>query len=104
MYKVAVMGDRESICGFSCLGITPFAVTDKKEAAGTLKRLCDGQYGVIYITEQLAEEISDTLEKYRERPVPSIIPIPGVKNNTGRGMREIHRAVEKAVGSDILSK
>lgn len=104
MYKVAVLGDGESIAGFACLGITPFAVTDKKEAAGLIKRLCDEQYGAIYITEQLVEKIYETIEKYREKPVPSIIPIPGVRNNTGRGMREIHRAVEKAVGSDILSK
>lgn len=34
MYKVAVLGDGESIAGFACLGITPFAVTSKKEAAG----------------------------------------------------------------------
>ena len=39
---------------------------------------------------------------YRDKKLPAIIPIPGVSGNTGIGIREIHSAVEKAVGSDIL--
>ena len=104
MYKIAVMGDRESICGFSGLGIKPFAVTEAAEAEGILKSLCEQDYCIVYITERLCEDIWSVIERYRKRPLPAIIPIPGVKGNTGRGMSEIHKAVEKAVGSDILSK
>ena len=52
---------------------------------------------------ELAEKIEPTLEKYRSKSLPAIILIPGVKNNTGKAMRDLHKAVEKAVGSDILT-
>jgi V/A-type H+-transporting ATPase subunit F len=34
--------------------------------------------------------------------LPSIILIPGVKGNTGEGIRRVKATVEQAVGSDIL--
>ena len=35
MYKVAVLGDRDSIYGFAALGLDTFPVTDPEEAAKT---------------------------------------------------------------------
>ena len=40
-------------------------------------------------------------KKYEDRISPAIILIPGVKNNTGEGMRSVSRSVEKAVGSQL---
>ena len=54
MYKIAVMGDRDSIYGFAAVGLEPFPVTEKEEAAAKLKELVDGEYAVIYMTEALA--------------------------------------------------
>jgi V/A-type H+-transporting ATPase subunit F len=34
--------------------------------------------------------------------LPAIIPIPGVSANTGMGMRNVKKSVERAVGSDII--
>ena len=50
MYKIAVMGDRDSIYGFAAVGLQPFPITDTEEAAAKLKSLVDGDYAVIYIT------------------------------------------------------
>ena len=99
MYKIAAMGDKDSIYGFASLGISIFPVTDPAEGAHTLRKLADNGYGVIYITEQLAEEI----ERYASRPLPAIVPVPGVRGNTGLGLDSVSKFVEKAVGSDILS-
>ncbi|MDE5855204.1 MAG: V-type ATP synthase subunit F, partial [Ruminococcus sp.] len=57
----------------------------------------------IYITEPAAELVSNTIKKYRNRKLPSIVLIPAIEGNTGEGMRGVHEAVEKAVGSDILN-
>ena len=51
MYKVAVLGDRDSIYGFAAIGIETFPVENAAEASKQLKDLADGQYAVIYITE-----------------------------------------------------
>lgn len=103
MYKIAAMGDKDSIYGFASLGVSIFPVTDPVEGSHILRRLAENGYGVIYITEQLAAGMQDEIERYASRPLPSIVPVPGVRGNTGFGLESVSRFVEKAVGSDILS-
>ena len=42
------------------------------------------------------------IDRYISDYLPAIIPIPGVSGNTGRGMRNVKKSVERAVGSDII--
>lgn len=102
MYRIAVMGDRDSIYGFAALGLDVYPVTDTQEGARTLKTLAEGQYAVIYITEALAAELEEELNRYRSLPLPAIIPIPGITGNTGMGIKMVKKSVEQAVGSDII--
>jgi len=102
MYKVAVMGDRDSIYGFAAIGLDTYPVTDTEEAAKMLKELADSQYAVIYITENLQSVLESEIDKYTSERLPAIIPIPGVSGNTGMGMRNVKKSVERAVGSDII--
>ena len=102
MYKIAVMGDRESIMGFAALGFSVFGLEDPAEAAKLRDTLASGPYAVIYITEKWGEILEDRIARYREKKLPAVILIPGASGNTGRGLRAVHESVEKAVGSDIL--
>lgn len=102
MYKIAVMGDRDSIYGFAALGLNPFPVSDPTQAVRILRDLSQDNYAVIYITEALAESIEGEINKYRSMELPAIILIPGVSGNTGRGMMAVKKSVEQAVGSDII--
>ena len=100
--KIAVIGDYDSIYGFASLGLSTFPVEGQEDAVRTLKNLASSGYGIIYITEELAALVEKQIEKYREKMTPAIIQIPGVKGNTGDGIRAVRRSVEQAVGSDIL--
>lgn len=102
MYKVAVLGDRDSIYGFAALGLDTYCVSNTAEAAKTLKKLAEGSYAVIYITEALQAELETETLRYLTERLPAIIPIPGVSGNTGMGIRNVKRSVERAVGSDII--
>lgn len=102
MYKVAVLGDRDSIYGFAAIGLDTFPVENAREASKKLKELADGQYAVIYITESLQSELETEIDNYLSSQLPAIIPIPGVSGNTGKGMRNVKKSVERAVGSDII--
>lgn len=102
MYKIAVMGDRDSIYGFAAIGLEPFPFTDTEKAAAKLKELVEGDYAVIYITEGLAAGLEKEIIHYSERQLPAIILIPGVSGNTGKGIQSVKRSVERAVGSDII--
>lgn len=102
MYKIGVMGDRDSIYGFRSVGLSVFPADDPVTGTKILKSIAD-EYAVIFITEKLASQMENELQKYRDRAVPAIIPIPGVSGNTGIGMKNVSLSVEKAVGSDILA-
>lgn len=104
MYKIAVMGDWDSIYGFAALGLACFRVEqgETEEAEKTLRRLAEQNYAVIYMTESLAAQLSAEIARYRTRPQPAIILIPGISGNTGEGLSAVKRSVEQAVGSDII--
>ncbi|MCR4762434.1 MAG: V-type ATP synthase subunit F [Lachnospiraceae bacterium] len=102
MYRMAVLGDKDSIYGYAALGMDVCPVTDDVAAAHKLRELAEGNYAVIYITEALAERIPGEIGRYREQMLPAIIQIPGVYGNTGAGIEGVRKSVEQAVGSDIL--
>lgn len=102
MYKIAVLGDRDSIYGFGALGLEVFPIDDGETGAKTVRRLAEEDYAVLYITEALCAQIPQELERLRELPLPAVVSIPGLSGNTGMGMAMVKRSVEQAVGSDIL--
>ena len=103
MYKIPVMGDRESALGFMAFGFSVFIVTEEEEAAKTLENLAGcGQYAVIFITESVMVNIQDTVDQYKDNVIPAILPIPGREGALGLGMQGIKKSVERAVGADIL--
>ena len=102
MYKTAVLGDRASVLGFMSAGFT-VAEADTPEAASTaLRRLANEDHAVIFITEDAAEMIPDEIARYRSKPIPAVILIPGKGGSRGIGMSNIKSSVERAVGADIL--
>ena len=56
MYKIAVLGDRDSVLGFKALGLDIFPVEGTEEARHTLHKLAkpaagsQSEYAIIYIT------------------------------------------------------
>lgn len=104
MYKIAVMGDRDSVSGFQALGLNVFFCGggDEQDAKQLLHRLAQSEYAVIYMTEQLAQELSAEISKYKDRVTPAIILIPGKGGSLGLGRASIKDAVERAVGADII--
>ena len=102
MYKTAVIGDRESVLCFLSVGFTVEEAETADEAIRAIRRLSNEDHAVIFITEDLARLIPDEIDKYRAKPIPAIILIPGKSGNTGIGMAQIKDSVERAVGADIL--
>lgn len=102
MYKIAVIGDRESVYGFSSIGMEIYPVYSEDEGRERLKSLAGQDYAVIFITEALAEKTQDIIDKYTKETAPAIILIPGVTGNTGQGMSSVLKSIERAVGSALL--
>ena len=101
MYKIAVLGDRDSVLGFKALGLEVVFAEDAETARQALHRLAREDYAVIYITEQLAQAISGEIARYQDAVTPAVILIPGKTGSLGLGQAALKRAVERAVGADI---
>lgn len=104
MYKIAVMGEKETVIGFSALGLDIFPVADEEEALSTFHKLVGGtsEYAIIYLTESYAEKLSAEINKHKNDVTPAIILIPGPGGSLGLGQAALDASVEKAVGTNIL--
>ena len=102
MYKVGIIGDRDSVLGFQAIGFDVFPVDGPQEAEPLVKKLAEDMYAVIYVTEQIAAGIGPVIAQYRNSRFPAIIPVPGIQGTLGIGMGGVRQCVEKAVGADIL--
>lgn len=102
-YQIAVVGDWESVMGFRALGLDTYPVISTEEAKKTVHELAKSEKcAVIYLTEQLARDMSDVLTRYKDALRPAIILIPGREGTLGIGKTNIQHIIERAVGADIL--
>lgn len=99
--KIAVIGDKDSVLALKAVGVEVFDATTADEAQRLIKKL-SADYAVLFIAENLAEQIPDVLAKAKTRAFPAIVPIPTDNNSSGFGMRGIKSDVEKAIGVDVI--
>jgi len=103
MYKIGIIGDRDSVLGFMALGYSVHETQNAEDAAAKLHSLVRSeQYAVIFVVEDLAAQLEEDIAKYKDLPLPAITIIPGSRGSSGYGMANIKSAVERAVGADIL--
>ncbi len=101
LYKIAALGDKDSVLGFKALGLDVVPVDSVEEARTSIHRMAKEDYAVIYITEQLAVQLEAELTRYKDSLTPAIILIPGKEGSLGIGMSKITENVIRAVGADI---
>ena len=104
MLKIAVIGGRDTVIGFRALGLETYPAADAAEAGHILRRLTreNDDYAIIYIEENLAAELAHEIDKFKDRPSPAVILIPGREGSMGLGQSALKAAVERAVGTNIL--
>ncbi len=102
MVKIAVIGDKESIKGFAALGLDIYSCDSASMGEKIFKKAVSEGYGIIYITEHLAQYLSKEIAKTDKLLSPSVVAIPSVIKSENVGREALKAAVIKAVGSDII--
>mgnify|MGYP001118625576 CR=1 FL=1 len=64
MYKIGVIGDRESILGFKAVGLTVFPCDEAEEAKKILKQIAKEDFAIIYVTEELYQYMDEEIKVY----------------------------------------
>ncbi|PZO94176.1 V-type ATP synthase subunit F [Streptococcus halichoeri] len=101
-YKIGVIGNRDAILPFHMIGFQTFPVLAAQEATNTLRKLAQSDFGIIYITEDIAAMIPETLAHYEGQLLPAVTIIPTHKADLQLGMKGVQERVERAVGQNIL--
>lgn len=102
LYKVGVIGNRDVILPFQMIGFQTFPVIKPQDAINQLRQLAMEDFGIIYITEDIAAAIPEALTHYDNQVLPAVIPLPTHQGEQGIGLSRIQAMVEKAVGQNIL--
>ncbi|MGT2745136.1 V-type ATP synthase subunit F [Streptococcus phocae subsp. phocae] len=101
-HKIGVVGCRDAILPFRMIGFQTFPVKQAQDAINTLRKLAREDFGIIYLTEDIAAEIPETIAYYDSQLKPALILIPTHKGSLGIGLKRVQDNVEKAVGQNIL--
>ena len=104
MYKIGVLGGRETVMGFKALGLEVYPVENPEEAKRVFRDVTSGddQLAILYVEENLAERLRHDIDRFKDTPTPAIILIPGRDGSLGLGLSALQAAVERAVGTNIL--
>lgn len=104
MRKIGVIGDGDSVLCFKAFGLSVFCANENnpEENRKIVDHWARDNYGVIFITEQIAQGIESTIDRYNKQQFPAIILIPASTGSLGIGKQRIRDNVEKAVGINIL--
>lgn len=100
-YRIAVVGDWNSVMGFRALGLETYPAATAEEAKAYIRALAKEDCAVIYLTEQLAKDMPEVLARYKDALRPAIILIPGREGSLGIGKDNIQNAIKRAIGTDI---
>lgn len=99
--KMAIIGDGDSVLAFTAGGVDAFPVDNIETAKELIKKLAK-EYKIIFITDVIAEKISDIIDRYTESAYPIILSVPSKTGSNGYGIEGIKKAMDKALGVDIL--
>ncbi|MCQ2452577.1 MAG: V-type ATP synthase subunit F [Oscillospiraceae bacterium] len=102
-YKIGVIGDLITVNGFKALGLDAYSCVTVDNARRALKTMVQENYAIVYITEQLAQQMPADIARYKDSVTPAVILIPSSEGSLGLGQTALREAVERAVGgSDIV--
>ena len=103
-FKIAVIGDRESVMGFRALGLDVFPADadNVKEIFKKVVKAEEPAYAILYLTEELSVPIQAEIAALKDELTPAVILIPSRNGTLGFGMKALDTAVERAIGSNIL--
>ena len=97
--KVQVIGNQESVLGFSLVGVNGKTVTTAAETNQALdEALASDDAGIVLVTEDVASLIETRMDQLKLRStVPLVVEIPGPQG-VGADRPSLNEVVLRAIG------
>jgi len=95
------IGDQDTVLGFSLVGVFGMQATSPEEAKEAWsKALADKENGIIIITEDVADMIRSTVDRYLfAESFPLVVEIPAAKGDGKQ--RDLRALVNQAIGVSL---
>ena len=100
--RIGVVGDKNTVLTFKAIGLEGVIALDKDTAQQSVDQMAADHFAVIFVTETLAVQLEETIERYRRLLLPAIILIPGEQGSLNLGMQGMKDNMERAVGMNLL--
>lgn len=96
-----VIGDEDTVLGFSLVGTQGAVASNADEAGAALQKALDNrEYGIIIITQDVADLIRPDVDRYMfSETFPLIVEIPN--RFTGGSSRDLKALVNEAIGVSL---
>lgn len=100
--KFYIIGNNETVMGFSLVGIQGQAVSNRDETSKALKdAVGEGNVGIIFVAERFAREIRPEIDSISAKgSFPLIVEIPD-RAGPVEDRAKIRDIVQKAVGVNV---
>lgn len=102
--SIAFIGARDTVAGFTPLGVEAHPVDGPAAASRALRRCVRAGVAIVFVTEPVAEMLEEELAALRFEPTPAVLVVPSMTSTGGGGIERLRALVEKAIGADILSR
>ncbi|KZX14941.1 V-type ATP synthase subunit F [Methanobrevibacter filiformis] len=102
--SVAVIGDIDTVTGFKLGGVkSGFVVETNEEAENALSDLLKDEISIIIITEKIADNIREYInKKIGSSVLPMIIEIPDKSGSSGRDSDPMEELIKRVIGVEMV--
>ncbi|KZX12441.1 V-type sodium ATPase subunit G [Methanobrevibacter oralis] len=104
MSSVAVIGDNDTVSGFRLGGIKQaIVVNNAEEAIVAFDKFLDDEISIIIITQQMANEIREHINKrIGSEVLPMIIEIPDKDGSSQGSSDQINDLIKRVIGVEMV--
>ncbi|MBT9138296.1 MAG: V-type sodium ATPase subunit G [Syntrophomonadaceae bacterium] len=103
MPKIAVVGRRDYIGGFAGAGASVFPVETIEETHQAFNNILSSDYTIIFLAEEFAAGLAETLARLAEAPLPIVTLIPDTQKSRGLATQTLKTNIRKAIGAEDIS-
>jgi len=87
------------------MGIDEYPVQEIDDIPKLLRNLAlSKEFGIIFVQENLLEQIEEVIAEFADKDLPAIILIPSVSGSEKLGVSIIRNTMKKAAGRDIMAE
>jgi len=102
--SVAVIGDIDTVIGFKLGGIKKgYTAKNDEEAINALDELVENKISVIIITEKIADNIREHIDKkIGSDTLPMVIEIPDKSGSSDRDTDPMNELIKRVIGVEMV--